>query len=492
MTAPFEDWSVDGLTQLSGLSQLSGIEDLIETQPAESVSNLNMVDDEAASVVSVPNDRTKIRRCIVTLFFNETADTLADWALDPASYFNEPEKDIVEWVGQFELCPTTNHLHAHIAVQFSRPLRFQFLRDQFSAVSQIKLGDIKKGRGTSKHAVQCAINYCIDPKKRHPEEPFNVAYLWPGNKTKWEFDQACADKQTKKKPTKEQLVKDKIAMVDSFPYHWTWDQIVHSSDEAKEMFFGCSASERYHKTRAVVQARRTIETVEIHFGAGGTGKSTFARQLGTKLGEDTGRDEKYTRNYDDGNFWGGGITKYAGQAVVHLEEFEGQETLSKFKDICELGASGPNVNVKNGGTTLNHSHVVITSNTHPAGFYKGVWTSDPKQFAPFWRRITKVVFYPSHLPDGSLNAPKCDDDVYCIDQTEEWKGLQGNFEGALKMAERDWALRDDILEGNKRPFDDAFSEGFVLPRPRQMQRTATEHNLFDYARTGRDPTRKNT
>jgi hypothetical protein len=489
MTAPFEDWSVDGLTQLSGLSQLSGIEDLIETQPAESVSNLNIVDDAAASVMSVPDDRSVMTRCIVTLFFNDTAETLAQWALDPASYFNEPEKDIKEWVGQFELCPTTNHLHAHIHVEFTRQLRFQFIRDQFSAVSQIKLGDIKKGRGRSKHAVQCAVNYCIDPNKRHPEEPFNEAYLWPSNKTAWEFDQACADKQTKKKPTKEQTIEEKIAMIDSFPYHVSWEDIIHSSEENKVLFFGCSASERYHKTRHAAQARRAIETVEIHFGAGGTGKSTFARQLGAKLGETTGRDERYTRNYDDGLFWGGGITKYAGQACVHLEEFEGQETLSKFKEICDIGNYGPNVNVKNGGTILNHSHVVVTSNTHPAGFYKGAWTKDPKQFAPFWRRITKVVFYPSHLPDGNMNTPKCDDDVYCIDQTEEWKALQGNYEDCLKMAERDWALRDEDLPGSKRMFEDAFSEGFVLPQPRPMQRSRAEHNLFDYARTGRDPTR---
>jgi len=440
-----------------------------------------------ASVIEVNDDRTKILRGIVTLFFEEDIDSLALWALDPESYFNDAKACIKEWVGQWEICPTTNHLHVHIAVEFTKRMRFQSIRDTFMAVPMVKGFNFKKGRGRSVHAIQCAVNYCIDPKKRHPEVPFNVAYFWPGNKSDWKFDQACADKQTSKKPTKEQTIKEKIAVIDSFPYHMTWEDIIHSSEENKELFFGCSASERYHKTRHASQARRVIENVEIHFGAGGTGKSTFARQLGDKLGETTGRHERYTRNYDDGLFWGGGITKYAGQACVHLEEFEGQETLSKFKEICDIGNSGPNVNVKNGGTILNHSHVVVTSNTHPAGFYRGAWSKDPKQFAPFWRRITKVVFYPSHLPDGKLNTPKCDDEVYCIDQTEEWKALEGNYEACLKMSERDWALKDE-LDSIKRGWNDAFVPNFNLPKPGPLKRSRAEHNLFEYARSGRDPT----
>lgn len=436
--------------------------------------------DESASVTSASSRRDKISRGIATLFFEVEDESLLTWALKPISYFDDPASRIKNWCGQFETCPDTGKLHIHICFEFTSQVRFEFVRDAFTSPSAVIGCNIKKGRGRSDHAIQSAINYCIDPQKR-AKAPFHEEYIWPGSSRAITFDEKCA---AKKKASKEDVIKVKIDKIKTFPYWMSWETIVHSSHETEHLFFGCTASERFHKTRHAAQPRRTIESVEIHFGAGGTGKSTYARQLGAKLGEKTGRDERYVRNYDDGNFWGGGMTKYQSQLVIHLEEFEGQETLSKFKEICDIGACGPNVNVKNGGTRLNHTHVVITSNTHPAGFYRGVWNEDPKQFAPFWRRVTKVVFYPSHLPDGSLNAPKCDDDVFSVDQTDEWKNLGGDYNGAVMMAKRDWPLKevDEYRDG-------ALASGFNIPvlKKPTLKRSRPYNDLFEYAITGKDP-----
>ena len=53
-----------------------------------------------ASVEDINNDRTEVLRGIVTLFFEEDIDSLALWALDPESYFNDAKDCIKEWVGQ--------------------------------------------------------------------------------------------------------------------------------------------------------------------------------------------------------------------------------------------------------------------------------------------------------------------------------------------------------------------------------------------------------
>lgn len=169
-----------------------------------------------------------------------------------------------------------------------------------------------------------------------------------------------------------------------------------------------------------------------------------------------------------------GRTCYKGQQVIHYEEFTGQEAFSRLKEVCDIGKSGPAVNVKNGGAVLNHDTVIFTSNVHPAGWFHNYWTKDPKQWLPFERRVTEVRFYPSHRPDGSLNAPDEENPPYFIDQTSEFKSFGGDYTQALAHAEKHWALQE---EPDPQPM--VFVPG---------KNDCNVNDFFTYCQTGVDPT----
>ena len=168
----------------------------------------------------------------------------------------------------------------------------------------------------------------------------------------------------------------------------------------------------------------TIPGVVIMYGAGGTGKTTMCISYDAASDLEPQNERYYRRNHEDGSFWGGGRTAYNGQRVIHFEEFSGQEPFSRVKEVCDIGKEGPAVNIKGSGTELNHTTVLFSSNIHPAGWYHNLWKLDPKQFHPFWRRVTKVLFFPAKRPDGALNIPDEDNEPYFIDQTDDWKHMR--------------------------------------------------------------------
>ena len=49
------------------------------------------------------------------------------------------------------------------------------------------------------------------------------------------------------------------------------------------------------------------------------------------------------------------------------------------------------------------------------------------EFVPFWRRITKLWFFPPKKPDGTNNYPSPENPPYYIDQTEDWKKMEGDL-----------------------------------------------------------------
>jgi hypothetical protein len=151
------------------------------------------------------------------------------------------------------------------------------------------------------------------------------------------------------------------------------------------------------------------------------------------------RDRYYKRNFEDGKFWGGGRTAYKGQRIIHLEEFCGQETAGNFKEICDIGNEGPSVNIKNGGTDLNHETVIITSNTHPAGWYRNMLEKDAKQWYPIIRRVTQLYYFPALRQDGTDNTPDADNLPYYIDQTEDLPTIQ-SYPCAINHATKHWPL----------------------------------------------------
>jgi hypothetical protein len=454
----------------------AGAEECIEEEPEDSVSTINgsvaeseefvvdLLDDNAQYASPLRRD-TRLNRFILTFFPPDRNDK---W-LDPNTYFTNANQLFDLWVGQFEICPSTNNLHAHIYVECKRDTRPRFSKVNEAFRRYFERVQIKSSRRASTKQRQCAINYCMDPRKRAPDTECSS---WAGNKFTPSFDEASAKGEESKK--REEAERQRL-YIEGKPRMWTWDQIVHENEDSKQLLFTCSWGEKYHKGRMAEVKRRSIQEVIILYGAGGTGKTTMAGAWGANDDEDP-RERYYRRNPDDGAFWGGGRTAYKGQRIIHYEEFTGQEAFSRLKEVCDIGKHGPPVNVKNGGAELNHEIVIFTSNVHPAGWFHNLWENDPKQFHPFWRRITKVWFYPSHRGDGTLNIPDEENPPYFIDQTAEFKEFGGDYDQCKKHAEKHWPLRLEAPPEAMRA---------VLPKP-SLQR---DPPFFQYCKSGKDPTK---
>jgi hypothetical protein len=425
------------------LSRVSGLDSVIE--------NGSHVCDE---VDEEPKQNSKIGRCIIT-FFNVHPNIQH---LEPELYFGESARTTVKnWCGQFEICPLTEAKHAHVYAEFFQDSRGDF-RPRFTRLRQLFAShhdrvNIRVPKRTSNKQRQCAVNYCLKPETRMSEP--EIQHIWKHNANPLKFDAELFDKKPASKEAKVDKTKTRVEWIDSKPIDWTWAQIVMENDESKFLLADCTWGRKYHEMRSAAQSRRTIDHFIIMYGAGGTGKTTAAIDWDKQEGESE-RQRYYKRNTDDGHFWGGGTTAYRGQRIVHFEEFNGGEAFHKFKEYIDIGKKGPQVSIKGSGVELNHETVVCTSNIHPAGWYNSYWKKDPKQFMPFWRRVTEIRFYPSHRPDGTLNMPDADNPPYYIDQTSEWKEMAGNYESCLEHASDNWPLIND--EGR-----DAFARSFNPP-----------------------------
>jgi hypothetical protein len=382
---------------------------------------------------TVENVAKKLSRGILT-FFPPDMDTR--W-LNPSSFFPNADELFNVWCGQFELAPSTDELHVHIYFEFKTSMRMRFdaFRKNIQNAGITSTINVRASGRASENQRRCAVNYVLKPSKRAPNTEGSV---WAGCTVKGlSYDPTIDVKGEKKDQGELQRLH-----IESKPVSWTWDQIVHESEESKQLLCQCSWGPKYHSGRLTSDARRTIQEVIIMYGAGGTGKTTMAKAWGSDVQPEQSL-RWYKRNYDDGHFFGGGATSYKGQSTLIYEEFEGQEPYSRLKEICDIGAEGPSVNIKNGGAILNHSTVIFTSNTHPAGFYKSLWEKDSKQFYPFNRRVTKVLFFPEFRLDGSPNTPDEDNPPYYQDQTEEWKSFGSDYNECVNHAQDVWPLREE-------------------------------------------------
>jgi len=407
-------------------------------------------DDEYSDILEEVDDsfKSKIGMGILTIFPGSNHVSF----LEPSTYLDNPEDQLEQWCGKFEICPKTDKLHAHIFFKFKPQFRktFNQIRNLVTKVTG-KGFDLQRTKGRSINAIQCAINYVL---KDESKDPNSLPYIWNGSCA---WDQATWDKRSAKKISEHEQQRQ---WIESKPKSWTWAQILHESDESKALLCKCSWGKGYHDTRMATTERRTITNVIIMFGAGGTGKTTFARNWDSKDGEDI-YERYYKRNSDDGHFWGGGPSAYRGQRVVHFEEFSGSEPISRMKEYIDVTNNGPFVNIKGSGVHLNHETVIITSNDHPASWYHKYWKSDPKQWYPFQRRVTQVWFFPETRPDGTPNRPASDGlPGSYVDMTDDWKAIDDQFDMALKHAEDHWPIRDIEDDGGG-----AFAPGFTLGEP---------------------------
>ena len=383
-----------------------------------------------------------IQRCIVTCFPPDKDDK---WLL-PNTYFNDLTV-IQNWCGQFEITPDTNCLHFHLYIEFVNKSKKRFktileiFRSKFESTVNISVPKHRK----SKKSVASCVNYVLAPDKRAPET--NV-FIWQHNKDVLQFNQNLwMRRDNNKNCSKTEKDKAIIDYIESKPKFWDYNRIVHETYESKLLLGSCGWGAKYHAGRHCEVPRRKIANVIILYGAGGTGKSTLARFWDVRTDEPF-EERYYLRNYDDGNFWGCGKTAYKSQRIIHLEEFSGQLSASSFKQVCDIGAVGPAVNVKNSSSLLNHDTVIITSNTHPAGWYHNLCTKDPKQWLPLVRRFTQVWFFPEHRDNGEPNIAGPNIEPYYVDQTEAFLSMTTSFQQAIDHANTHWPLQDQDVEIN--------------------------------------------
>jgi len=257
-----------------------------------------VLDDEITldSELEKVTGNNKLQRAVITCF---PPDLDTKWLL-PNTYFHDTSI-IKNWCGQFEMTPETNRIHFHIYVEFdhAKKPRFNTLKRAFTEHFDSTVNITKPKHRASKKSQSCSANYVLAPDKRAPE---TKPYIWEHNKDKLSFDEKLWGERTQtSKPSKEDKDKLIIDYIESKPKHWDWNSIVHENTESKYLLGSCSWGSKFHAGRHAEVPRRTIANVIILYGAGGTGKSTLARNWDVREGEDL--EERYfLRNYDDGHF----------------------------------------------------------------------------------------------------------------------------------------------------------------------------------------------
>lgn len=99
----------------------------------------------------------------------------------------------------------------------------------------------------------------------------------------------------------------------------------------------------------------------VFYGAGGTGKSTFARKLASYLGP---RTFKVPSAKGSGLYWDG----YAQGDVVLIDEFKGNRMQpTEFNQLIDRGPH--QVPVHGGTTEFNSRYVLITTNVNPRNWW---------------------------------------------------------------------------------------------------------------------------
>lgn len=382
-----------------------------------------------------PDSPRRITKALLTIFHDQVDATL----IHPETYFGPNWMERLRtWVAKWERCPTSGQLHAHIYLDMHSQQRIQVnkLMDIVNPISP--RNNIKLPKYANTDCRDFMINYVLKPDTTEEGIP---PFTWSSNKNELlVFDEDLWNKRKSKvKGTSAKDERDKqiIEFIESFPVWMSYDEIMHMNQDSKILLASCSWARKYHHSRLASEPRRIITEVVILYGVGGSGKTTMAKNWNASSPEEPEEYRYYRRNYDDGNFWGGGSTSYRGQRVIHFDEFNGQEKFSDFKEICDIGSHGKPINVKNSGAFLNHETVVLSSNVHPAYWYHNVWLKDKHMWSPFNRRITNVLFFPELRPDGSRNEACEDKPYHFIDQTEEFRKFD-TWEMAIEHSELHW------------------------------------------------------
>jgi hypothetical protein len=155
-----------------------------------------------------------------------------------------------------------------------------------------------------------------------------------------------------------------------------------------------------HKLQSYVAPRRSDndETIcFVFFGAGGTGKSSFARKLARRLSSEDGASGdvfSLSPSKGSGQYWDG----YNQHDVVIIDEFKGNRMQpTDFNQLIDAGEFC--VPVHHGQVQFNSKVVIITTNVHPSQWWPNVqFKHSLRRRLIMWPLFRRLDFKPKSRP----------------------------------------------------------------------------------------------
>jgi len=384
---PDDGFSID-LTadEVDSISLISGASDIftIRTQSGASSNHQSTIANSRASqqqhscwMVTCSDCGARTPKLDTTLF------TDSDW---PNSY------KVKSLCGQYERCPTTDRLHFHILVRFSRGCRWNALANFFEQVMGTRC-DVTWVKPENQYKT---FKYVTKEETRSEEHLHLNFILNPPKSTGVARGRPPGSGMVAgraKKKTKAQVFMEWI----EGHKDKSWWEIYHHPDTTIEqrtwMMERTSLEKKWDNMRCTV-ADNKIETVTILYGAAGTGKTTKATTMFPGL-------KYYIKDSTSGK-WFDGIQR--DDEVLIIEEMDGTNvTIRTLLQLTDIGKSPPRVEVKGASVMGNWKHVIITSNRHPMTWYESTFLREPVRWKALARRVTSCIYYPIIRDDGTTN-----------------------------------------------------------------------------------------
>ncbi len=357
--------------------------------------------------------------------------------------YNWHRDSIDNWGAQWETCPDTGTLHFHIFVKFAHQRSYQAIVDTVEEVLG-KHPNVKpvKGSSATDGAKQFynSFDYCTKLSKRiegTDAVTFGKPLVKPVPRGAKKSNHKFSQKQIDSNELVLRLYQEK-----------TWSQMVCEHTLLLQNNRGARAYyDALHDQLVEAVPDRILEEVVIYWGAAGTGKSTLAKapdDVKTRESIETPKEFKkrvWVQGTDMGTFWGdkAGEKLTGAHEVILIDEMGPGHalTLNRFKELCNLGHYGTQVNIKNGNARMNPKKWVFTSNKDPRTWFKKDFTeagAGQANWNAFKRRVCTNVLdehgrqvvddngeakvkwnvfeFPLYKPDGTPNAPTNHEDMY--------------------------------------------------------------------------------
>lgn len=145
-----------------------------------------------------------------------------------------------------------------------------------------------------------------------------------------------------------------------------------------------------------------IKNVIILYGAAGTGKTEWIRRNLSTFDLDP---ELHTKSIYYHSAPCGKWTNVGDEPIYVLDEFAGKRMeLDFLLQMSDVGKPAPTMQAKGSLRKPIYHTLVITSNYHPASWYRRAFTNNPARWTALARRVTKCLYFPELRPDGTRNA----------------------------------------------------------------------------------------